>query len=375
MNQEEQLNHLAETVHQTNSGEGNPMQKLVYRNGEFVYIPADEQPEEGEVVTIMTDIGFAADAVISSRDVIYSRTHGIFEVDTLKDKRVLIIGLGSFGSRIAVALVQEGVGSFSLIDFDVVELHNLSRHIATIHDVGRLKTDVVEDAILGKNPYAVVDKYAININENINLLYDEVRKADIVICATDNNQSRFHIAKALTDTNKVGIFGRAFTRAEGGDVLRQHSGGPCYCCLIGRGDGFEEELTNVESARRDGRIAAYVSAEDAEASIQIGLSSDIEPICNLMVKLSLIELSRDESDGHVELDKELDYDYYLWANRRERHFGNWLPFNRGGQPSILRWYGARIPKNGKCPVCGVADVSEDDAAIIDNLQNVHINLD
>lgn len=374
---QQELNSFAETVHAENQNGSNPMQKLVYRNGEFVYLPADEHPQEGEVVTEMTGIGFAADSCpIPSREAIYSRVKGIFEVDTLKNKRILIIGLGSFGSRIAIALVQEGVGAFSLVDFDKVEIHNLSRHIANVGDLGRMKTDVVEEAIHGKNPYAVVDKYPLDINTNVALLYDEVRRADVVICATDNNQSRFLIAKTLAETNSVGIFGRAFTRAEGGDVLRYHPGGPCYNCLLGYNNNFSEEITDVASARKNGRIPAYATEEDANAQVSIGLSSDIEPICNLMVKLSLVELSRGENGGLSSLDAELQYDYYLWANRRERHFSNWRAFPCGDQPTILRWYGARVPRNEHCPVCGTSVELEDDSIhILNGLENIKIDLD
>ena len=353
-------NQFAETIHRNNYGKGNRLSQLVYVDGEFVPLNNNEDIDEGapdhkgEVITSLTTEGFASDVanVVPNREELYSRTHGIFEVDTLKDCRVLIIGLGSFGSRIAVSLVQEGVGTFALMDFDIVELHNLSRHIATVHDISRLKTDVVEEAILGKNPYAQVDKFTVNCNDDLELLDREVEKADIVICATDNNQSRFNIAKSLAKKGKVGILGRAFTRAEGGDVLRQHPGGPCYCCIFGHGEGFEEEITNVASARRDGIIPAYMSEEDADTKIQVGLSSDIEPICNLMVKLALVELSKGKPCGLSSLDAELGYDYYLWANRREKQFQNWKAFSSGEQPTILRWYGVRIPKDTNCVVCG-----------------------
>lgn len=290
---------------------------------------------------------------IPSRDDLYSRSKGILEVDVLKDRRVMIVGLGSFGSRIAVELAKAGVGHFSLLDFDRVELHNLSRHIATVGDLGRLKTDVVRDAILGKNPYADVELFPVDINKELSLLYDEVGKADLVICATDNNTSRFNLSRAIVEKGRVGIFGRAITRAEGGDVFRYRPGGPCYCCLVGKGGLQEEEISDVASARRDGRIAAYVSEEDAEAMVQVGLSSDIEPICNMMVKLSLVELSRGRESGISCLEDELVYDYYMWANRRERHYANWKPMpEAGGYPTIMRWYGARIEKEDGCPVCG-----------------------
>lgn len=291
---------------------------------------------------------------IPSKAELYSRNKGILEVSILESKRVMIVGLGSFGSQIAIELAKAGVGQFALFDFDRVELHNLARHTSTVNDLGRLKTDVIYDSIKGKNPYALVEKFPININEDIPLLYKEISKADFVICATDNNTSRYNISEALVKQQRVGIFGRAVTRAEGGDVFRYRPGGPCYCCLIGAGwyDTSAEEITNLASARKNGQIAAYVSDEDADAVVQVGLSSDIEPICNLMVKLTLIELSRGMQSGISELEKELIYDYYMWANRRERRHANWAPMpNAGNKPTILRWYGAHIKKVDNCSLC------------------------
>ena len=216
----------------------------------------------------------------------------------------------------------------------------------------------------------------VNINDDLPLLYEEVGKANLVICATDNNTSRFNLSKALVEKGKVGIFGRAITRAEGGDVFRYRPGGPCYCCLIGEGNLQEEEITDVASARRDGRIAAYVSPEDADAMVQVGLSSDIEPICNMMVKLSLLELSRGVETGISCLEEELTYDYYMWANRRERHYANWKPMpNAGGMPTILRWYGAHIEKEANCPLCSgcIALEGESDAGIT-GLEDIEIDL-
>lgn len=313
--------------------------------------------------------------LIPSREELYSRSKGILEVDILKEKRVLIVGLGSFGSHIAVELAKAGVGSFSLMDFDRVELHNLARHIATINDIGRLKTDVVEDAIKGKNPYAAVDKCPIDLNDDLVLLGEEVRKADIVVCATDNNRSRFALSRILKEEGKVGIFGRAITRAEGGDVFRYRPGGPCYSCLIGKGFSNEEEISDLQAARRDGRIPAYVSQEDAEAMVQVGLSSDILPICNLMVKLVLVELSKGKDSGISSLEDELTYDYYIWANRRDRHYANWKPFQAAGQgPTILKWYGVRVERNPDCPLCGERINLESGEGIIEGLEGIEPEL-
>ena len=75
----------------------------------------------------------------------------------------------------------------------------------------------------------------------------------------------------------------------------------------------------------------------------------------LMVKLALIELSRGLESGLQELEKELRFNYYMWANRRERHHKNWAAFGESGSlPTILRWYGAQISKKEHCAVCSTS---------------------
>ena len=298
-----------------------------------------------------------------AKDDIYSRSAGLIENDALMKTRVLIIGLGSFGSVIAVDLAKAAVGSFALMDFDRLERHNIVRHACFLKDVGRLKTDAVEELVRGKNPYATVDKFPFDMNEHLDILAQEIDRADLVICATDNNTSRFNLSRLLVEHPKVCLFGRAVTRAEGGDVFRARPGGACYCCLIGNKwfDSAAEEITDKNSARRSGRIAAYVSEEDADAQVQVGLASDIEPITNMMVKLALVELSRGTNSGIAALEQELVYDYYMWANRRERRHRNWSSFaDCANRPTILRWYGAHIVRNENCSLCGAGQIALDE---------------
>ena len=336
--------------------------------GKFRYVV--KVSNEHEAIVYENNSGLLvekANEYIPSKSELYSRNKGILEVNILENKRVMIVGLGSFGSQIAIELAKAGVGQFTLFDFDRVELHNLARHTSSVNDLGRLKTDVIYDAIKGKNPYAHVDKFPININEDILLLNEEIAKANIIICATDNNASRFNISEALVKQKKIGIFGRAVTRAEGGDVFRYIPGGPCYCCLIGTGwyDSTAEEITNV------GQLPGYTSPEDAEAFVQVGLSSDIEPICNLMVKLALVELSKGKSSGISDLENEFVYDYYIWANRRERRHANWAPMpNAGNKPTILRWYGAHIKKFDSCPLCSHNIILDEGKEYEDKVGNI-----
>lgn len=354
----------------------------VEKSNEYPYI-VSVTLEEGELSS--TVYSNSAEGLIEipvnyipSKQELYSRNKGILEINILEKKRVMIVGLGSFGSQIAIELAKAGVGEFALFDFDRVELHNLARHTATTRDLGRLKTDVIEESIKGKNPYAIVHKNPININDHLDLMESEVAKSDLVICATDNNESRFNLSTVLVHQKKVGIFGRAVTRAEGGDVFRYRPDGPCYCCLIGNQwfGQAEEEITNVVSARREGRIPPYVSEQDADAMVQVGLSADIEPICNMMIKIALMELSRGAESGISCLEEELVYDYYMWANRRERRHANWAPMpGAGAKPTIMRWYGAHIPKRENCSLCSQEIVLDEGLEFLTEYGDIIHNMD
>jgi len=76
----------------------------------------------------------------------------------------------------------------------------------------------------------------------------------------------------------------------------------------------------------------------------------------------------------------LVYDYWMWANRRERRFANWSPFPRAGNlPTILRWYGARIAKSDVCSACGGAARLDIGTSLpqfaSDDMSDVAVNLD
>jgi hypothetical protein len=51
--------------------------------------------------------------VVPAKADLYSRSKGILEIGILENKHVAIIGLGSFGSQIAIELSKAGVGEYS----------------------------------------------------------------------------------------------------------------------------------------------------------------------------------------------------------------------------------------------------------------------
>lgn len=285
---------------------------------------------------------------------LYARNTGILETSALAARKVVIVGLGSGGSPIALDLARAGVGHFTLVDFDRLELGNISRHICGVSDLGRYKTLAVRDQILQKNPYAVVRTMEVNVNQALRQVEDAVGESDLLIVASDNDQSRFNLNQMSLNTSKVALYGRAITRAAGGDVLRVRPWtGPCYNCVFSSGliDGREEEMSQKRQALAI--LPAYVEPDKVNAMIQVGLSSDIAPIANMMVKMALVELSRGTASGINTVDDDLAADFYIWANRREEAYANWPRMGfKWTHPSILRWYGARVDRDPDCLVCG-----------------------
>jgi len=292
---------------------------------------------------------------VPTKSELYTRSKGLLEVGALEQKRVLIVGLGSGGASVAVELAKAGIGNFTLVDFDRIELHNIARHICGVNELGRLKTNAVKDAILLKNPYAKIRTYDFDMNAHLDIIEQEVIEADLTIAATDSTDSRFQLNAFLLKHKKTGLFGRVVTRAEGGDVLRVRPGGPCYACITGSAwYNHADEISDMKRARESGVIPAYASEEDAQAMVQVGLSTDIAPINIMTVKLALLELSRGTECEISSLDNELTYDYYIWANRRNNHYIKWAPFNNNPNrnlPTILQWYGVKISKDIGCLEC------------------------
>lgn len=90
----------------------------------------------------------------------FSRTEMLLGTDALKilsKARVAIFGIGGVGSYVAEALARSAIGSFDLIDHDVIDITNLNRQIiASYQTIGQDKVLVMRQRILSINPQASV---------------------------------------------------------------------------------------------------------------------------------------------------------------------------------------------------------------------------
>ena len=92
----------------------------------------------------------------------------------LANAHLLVVGLGGVGSWAAEMLCRAGVGAFTLVDADVVDVTNINRQMpALVSTVGQPKCDVVAERLRAINPAVrLVVKQQFVTPDNIAVLLD-----------------------------------------------------------------------------------------------------------------------------------------------------------------------------------------------------------
>ncbi len=103
---------------------------------------------------------------------------------SLKDKKVTIVGAGGLGSSLGYALGSSGIGTIEFIDFDRVESHNIHRQIAfDFADEGEYKAKALMKKLAQRAPSFV--RFGA-ITQAFEKALPEGYETDLLIDATDN---------------------------------------------------------------------------------------------------------------------------------------------------------------------------------------------
>ncbi|MFN0244738.1 MAG: HesA/MoeB/ThiF family protein [Planctomycetota bacterium] len=299
--------------------------------------------------------GKASPIEVSLADVqpeLATRRTGLLESSILADKTALLIGLGTGGAHVALELAKCGVGSFVLLDHDRLGVGNVVRHPGGVSQAGRYKVNVVRDLILDKNPQAQV--LAVPLSVDFSVL-DEVRayvrKADVVVCGTDSRPSKLLVNRLCVEADVVALYGGAFRRAYGGQILRvRPRQSPCHQCFVA---AMPDAASDVEvSTAADADAVAY---SDRPVAVEPGLSLDVLPIANMLGKLTLLELIAEKESSLNILKRDFEAPWYLWLNRPEAgtQYATMPPLSDSvDEMTICRWYGVEFERDPECSVCG-----------------------
>lgn len=123
------------------------------------------------------------------------------KINLIKNKTVLIIGLGGVGGYALEALVRSGIGKVIIVDNDKVDVSNLNRQVISLNsNIGIKKVDAFYNRIKDINPECEVikiDKYIVP--DNIDLLFSE--HIDYIIDACDTIITKKEIIRKCLEKN------------------------------------------------------------------------------------------------------------------------------------------------------------------------------
>lgn len=119
----------------------------------------------------------------------------------LKNIKVLVLGLGGVGSYVVESLIRSGVENITLVDFDTIDITNLNRQVMTnLNNVGKYKTDVLEERILSINSDVKIKKINEFINsDNISCLF--LSDIDYFIDCCDTLLTKKEVIKYCLEKN------------------------------------------------------------------------------------------------------------------------------------------------------------------------------
>lgn len=115
-----------------------------------------------------------------------------FKKDRVKNARVLVAGAGALGNEVVKNLALFGVGHIYVVDFDRIEISNLTRSVLFREDDAynhRYKAEVVAQRAREINPQIEVIPIVGNLASEVGLgLY---RSVDVVIGCLDSRIARY----------------------------------------------------------------------------------------------------------------------------------------------------------------------------------------
>ena len=117
-------------------------------------------------------------------------------LELLKQKKILIVGLGGVGGYVTESLARSGIGNLVLVDYDTVDITNLNRQIIALHStIGKKKIDLFSERIKDINSECKVVTYDLFLNKE-NYLDVLDNKYDFIIDCCDSIEAK----KILLDT-------------------------------------------------------------------------------------------------------------------------------------------------------------------------------
>lgn len=209
-----------------------------------------------------------------------------FKKDKVKNAHVLVAGAGALGNEVVKNLALFGIGHIYIVDFDRIELSNLTRSVLFRE----------EDAYNHAYKAEIVAKRAMEINPQIKVtpivgnLFSEVgfglyRRADVVIGCLDSRIARYQLNRLSLRAGKSWIDGSIENLT--GAVKVYAPGVSCYECGLSR-----EEFNHI--MLRTGCADVVRNQGEAGRIATTPISASIVGAMQVQEAMKIIHLTPDE---------------------------------------------------------------------------------
>jgi molybdopterin/thiamine biosynthesis adenylyltransferase len=179
--------------------------------------------------------------------------------------KIAIVGLGGLGCPLVQYLSASGIGSFVLIDDDIVEETNLGRQIIYRHsDIDDAKIDIAEKYIKSVNDRVHIEKFFKRLTEQN--AADVLQNTDLIIDASDNFNTRFVINNYCHQNNKILVSGSAIKMQGYLSVYKSgvDSTKPCFACF----HDFDD-MKSEKSCSNNGVLSPLVGVIGSMMAVEV----------------------------------------------------------------------------------------------------------
>jgi len=188
---------------------------------------------------------------------------------SLQERTVAVIGLGGYGTWLALLCARAGVERLVLFDDDRVELSNLSQQVLYgLSEVGQLKVSACEPMLRAHNPKISIEPHAHRVKKPADLV-PHLSRVDFVFNSFGYVSSDEVMNSSLGAIALACLYGRRPCLIFGGSgigPLTIPGVTPCYWCVL-----HDTEVSKVISAsawiRRKQFSPAFVPRIAATASL------------------------------------------------------------------------------------------------------------
>ena len=122
----------------------------------------------------------------------------------IKEKTILIVGLGGVGGYSTEALVRSGIHNLILIDHDIIDITNINRQIiSTNKNIGNDKVDEFKKRILDINPECNIITHKLFLDRTNYQILDNYKIDYIIDCCDSTDTKKLLIDYSLEKNIKI----------------------------------------------------------------------------------------------------------------------------------------------------------------------------